>query len=135
MHTRFINPVELTTPTNYSHVVVTPAGRSVWVSGQIAFDSQGQVVGQGDLGAQARKVFENLAAALRAVDASFRDVVKINTYVVDLTPEKAGVVRAVRAEFMPDGHKPASTMVGVTSLVHPDLLVEIEVVAHLPERR
>jgi len=62
-------------------------------------------------------------------------VVKMTTFVVDLTPEKAGVMREIRAQFLPEDHRPASTMVGVTSLVHPDLLVEVEIVAVLTDRR
>ena len=59
----------------------------------------------------------------------FKDVFKLVTYVVDLTPEKAAQVRTVRSKYFGDGPYPASTMVGVTSLVNPDLLVEIEAIA------
>ena len=135
MERRFINPLELSTPTGYSHVAVSAAGRTVHVSGQIAYDSTGRIVGKGDLRAQALRVYENLYAALAAADATFGDVVKMTTFVVDLTPDKATVMREVRAQFLPEGHRPASTMVGVTSLVSPDLLVEVEVIASLPDRR
>ena len=135
METRLINPLELSVPTGYSHVAVAPAGRTVYVSGQIAYDGTGRTVGQGDLRAQAVQVYQNLYAALAAADATFGDVVKMTTFVVDLTPEKAAVVREVRAQFLPENNRPASTMVGVTSLVDPDLLVEVEAIAHLPDRR
>ena len=135
MERRFINPLELASPTGYSHVGMSSAGRTVYVSGQIAYDGTGRIVGKGDLRAQAVQVYENLYAALAAADAGFGDVVKMTTFVVDLTPEKAAVMREVRLQRLPEGHRPASTMVGVTSLVHPDLLVEVEVVAVLTDRR
>jgi enamine deaminase RidA (YjgF/YER057c/UK114 family) len=93
------------------------------------------VVGKDDLHAQTAQVYENLKAALGAAGASFADVIKMTTYVVALDPARAQVVRDVRAQYLPAGHKPASTMVGVTSLVNPDLLVEIEVIAALADRR
>jgi enamine deaminase RidA (YjgF/YER057c/UK114 family) len=135
MERRFINPLELSVPTNYSHVAVASAGRTVYVSGQIALDSTGRVVGAGDLRAQAVQAYENLKAALAAADASFADVIKLTTYVVGLTPERAQVVRDVRGGYLPHGHKPASTMVGVASLVDPDLLIEVEAIAVLADRR
>jgi hypothetical protein len=75
-----------------------------------------------------------LKSALSAAGASFKDVVKLNSYVVNVTPERAGAIRTVRRDYFGDGPYPSSTMVGVTGLVHPDLLVEIEVIAFLPER-
>ena len=135
MERRFINPLELSASTNYSHVAVVSAGRSVHVSGQVALDGTGRVVGAGDLRAQTVQVYENLKAALAAADASFADVVKMTSFVVDLTPAKAQIVRDVRTQYLPAGHRPASTMVGVTSLVSPDLLVEIEILAVLADRR
>jgi enamine deaminase RidA (YjgF/YER057c/UK114 family) len=135
MERRFINPLELSVPTGYSHVVISSAGRTVHVSGQVAFDATGRIVGAGDLRAQAVQVYENLKAALVAADASFADVVKVTTYVVDLSTDKAAVLREIRAQYLPDGQKPASTMVGVTSLVRPELLVEVEAIAVLADRR
>ncbi len=135
METRLINPLELSVPTGYSHVAVAPAGRTIFVSGQIAYDPTGRVVGKGDFRAQAEQVYQNLYAALAAADATFGDVAKMTTFVVDLTPERATVMRETRARFLPENHRPASTMVGVTSLVNPDLLVEVEVIAVLPDRR
>ena len=91
------------------------------------------MVGKGDVGAQAEQVYANLAVALSAAGASLRDVFKVVTYVVNLTPEKASAIRAVRLKYLGEGAvsitPPASTMVGVTSLVNPDLLIEIEVIA------
>ena len=97
------NPPTLATPRGYSHVTVVSSGRQVHVSGQVAFDAQGQLVGKGNLSAQTEQVYANLQAALQAAGASFSNVFKVVTYVVDLTPEKAAAVRAVRLNRMPDG--------------------------------
>lgn len=130
MSIEFINPAGASKPTGYSHVAVV-AGRQAHISGQVALDANGQLVGKGDLSAQAEQVYANLVAALAGIGADFSKVFKVVTYVVDLTPEKAAAVRAVRMKHLGDGPYPASTMVGITSLVHPDMLIEIEVIAAL----
>ena len=92
-------------------------------------DKDGNIVGKGDLKAQARQVLENVTAALAAAGATFKDVVKANTYVVNLGPDSLAAIREARADFYPAEDPPASTLVGVTALAFPDLLIEIEVVA------
>ena len=124
-----LNPATLSSPKGYSHVAIVPAGRQVHLSGQVALNAAGEVVGKGDLAKQTEQVYSNLVAGLAAAGASLKDVFKVVTYVVNLTPEKAAAIRAVRMKFLGDGPYPASTMVGVTSLVHLDLLIEVEVIA------
>jgi len=133
MQRKAFNPASVSAPTGYSHVTATSGGTTIQVSGQIAFDAHGKVVGVGDIGAQARQVYQNLDACLKAAGATFADVVKLVTYVVNLSPDKAAAVRAVRRDYLGEPY-PSSTMVGVTALVHPDLLLEVEVVAVIPER-
>lgn len=124
------NPPGLSTPTGYSHVVTTTGGRTIYVSGQVAFDAQGQLVGKGDLAAQTRQVFANLATALTAAGATFDDVVKTNYYMLDAS--QVQVVRDVRTKYFTNG-LPASTLVEVRRLANPDFLIEIEVVAVVAE--
>lgn len=126
-----ISPASLSPPTGYSHVAVVRAERQIHISGQVAFDQMGAIVGEGDLAAQAEQVYANLAAALAAAGADFSKVFKLVTYVVGLTTEKAVAIRKVRAKFLGEGPFPASTMVGVTALVDPRLLIEIEAMAAL----
>ncbi len=126
-----LNPATLSTPTGYSHVAIVTSGRQVHVSGQVALDATGQLVGKGDLAAQAEQVYANLAAALTAAGSSLGDIVKTVIYVVGLTAERAAAVRSVRTKHLGAGPYPASTMVGVTALVHPDWLIEIDVIAAL----
>jgi enamine deaminase RidA (YjgF/YER057c/UK114 family) len=125
---RFMNPETMHRPTGYTHVVEVVAGRPVYISGQVALDSTGSLVGPGDIRAQARQVFENLRAALQAVGATFDHVVKLNYYVVDAT--RMPIIREVRDEYLdPERPPPASTAVEVRRLVRDDLLIEVEAVA------
>ena len=123
------NPPGLSTPRGYSHTVSVSGGRTVYIAGQVAYNAQGEVVGKGDLKAQTRQAFENLRLALAAAGGSFKDLVKINTYVVGYKPDQLQVLREVRAEILKDLTPPASTLVGVQALVNPDLLIEIEAIA------
>ncbi len=126
------NPPALSAPTGYTHIVeVTGPNKTIYISGQIAYDKEGKLVGAGDMQAQAEQVFKNLEAALTAAGAKFSDVVKMNSYITDMSRIQA--VRDVRARYFKDS-LPASTFVQVAGLVRPDLLLEIEVVAVLPAR-
>jgi enamine deaminase RidA (YjgF/YER057c/UK114 family) len=127
--TKRINPAGLSTPRGYTHVVTASGGRTVYISGQVAANPKGEVVGRGDLKAQAAAVFENLRIALAAAGAAPRDVVKKNIYVVNLKPEDVPVVREMRNAFFAGVEPPASTLVGTTALAHPDYLIEIEAIA------
>jgi 2-iminobutanoate/2-iminopropanoate deaminase len=121
------NPPALTRPTGYTHIVeVTGPAKTIYISGQIAFDKDGNVVGAGDMKAQAEQVFKNLEIALNAAGAKFSDVVKMNSYITDMS--KVQAVRDVRSRYFAET-SPASTFVQVAGLVRPDLLLEIEVVA------
>jgi enamine deaminase RidA (YjgF/YER057c/UK114 family) len=126
----FVNPEGMHRPTGYTHVVEVTAGRPVYISGQVALDGAGELVGPGDVAAQARQVFENLQAALGSVGAGFEQVVKLTVYLVDATQMPA--VREVRDRYVDTARPPASTAVEVRRLVRDDLLVEVEAVAVLP---
>ena len=119
---------DLSTPRGYSHVV-SASGKMIFVAGQISVDKSGNMVGAGDLRAQTVQVLENVKAALAAAGATFADVVKQNTYVVNLNAEALPIIREVRSQFLPAENPPASTLVGVTALAMEGLLIEIEVVA------
>lgn len=128
---RFLNPETLSAPTGYSHVALVPAGRQVHLSGQVALDAAGTLIGADDLAAQTEQVFTNVAAGLAAAGAGWPQVFKIVTYVVGLDSSRAAVVRQVRSRHFGAGPYPASTMVGVQALVDPRLLIEIEAIALL----
>jgi 2-iminobutanoate/2-iminopropanoate deaminase len=131
-HIKRTNPPTLSKPTGYTHVVeVSGPVKTIYISGQIAYDREGNVVGAGDMKAQAEQVFKNLEAALTAAGARFSDVVKMNSYITDMS--KAPAVREVRARYFGEA-VPASTFVQVAGLVRPELMLEIEVIAAVREQ-
>ena len=128
----YLNPKELNQPKFYTHAVTAEgARRLVYVSGQVSWDAAGAVVGKGDMRAQSEQVFRNVTAALKAAGAGWGDIVKMNGYMVGMNAERVTAYREVRQRFLKEGALPASTLVGVEALVHPDLLLEVEVVAAL----
>ncbi len=129
---RYINPPGLTKPTGYTHVVVAADRRTVYIAGQVAFDSSGKVVGEGDFKAQAEQVYGNLRKALASAGATFTDIVKTTILVTDA--KNVPALREVRAKYMGPENPPANTLI-VTTLARPELLLEIEAVAVLPTPR
>lgn len=130
MKKQSVNPQELYDPRFFSHAVVTEgAARFVHVSGQVSYDRDGFVVGKDDLRAQCEQVFKSLSHALRASGARWADVVKMNAYMVGMTPDGVNLYREIRSRHVDPKCQPASTLVGVTRLVDDHLLIEVEVVA------
>ncbi|HEY7290781.1 MAG TPA: RidA family protein [Vicinamibacterales bacterium] len=130
-HIKRTNPTTLSSPTGYTHVVETIGPvKTVYISGQVALDPAGNLVGPGDMKAQAEQVFKNLDAALKTAGATFADVVKMNSYIVDMS--KAQAVREVRTRYF-SNVLPASTFVEVKGLARPELMLEIEVIAAVRE--
>ena len=131
-HDRLTSAEGLAPGTGYSHAVVT-TGRTVYVSGQVALDADGALVGGGDVGAQTTQCLANLGRVLDALGATWADVAKIGWYVLDASQVQA--VRdardAVLRPALGDLPNPASTLVQVAALVRPDLLVEVEAVVAL----
>jgi reactive intermediate/imine deaminase len=125
--TRFVNPESLTKPTGYTHVVEARGGRTVYISGQIALDKNGNIVGINDFEAQARQAFQNVKNALEAAGMTFDHVVKLGLYITDMS--QVSTVRRVRDEFVNTQQPPASTLVQVAALVRPELLFEVEAIA------
>ncbi|MDR7277850.1 RidA family protein [Catenuloplanes atrovinosus] len=122
-----VNAPSLATPPGYSHAM--RAGGLLFVSGQVPFDEDGAVVGVGDMRAQAERTFHNLGVVLAAAGASFADLVKLTYFVRDVSA--VADVRAARDLFVDVANPPASSLVEVSGLIHPDLLIEIEAVAEL----
>jgi reactive intermediate/imine deaminase len=112
----------------YSPAIEVQGGRFLFISGQVAIDDNGNVVGKGDIVAQTRKIFENIGRILENAGGDFSNIIKTNYYITDVSlfPK----VAALRSEYFKNEY-PASTMVGVNSLVNEDLLLEVEVVAVL----
>ena len=129
MTTRFINPPTISKPPGYTHVVeITGPGRIVYTAGQLGFDVSGKMAG--DFRGQTVQAFENLKNALAAVGAEFKDVVKINNYIVDI-PTNIAIFREVRDQYLNMAAPPASTAIGVPALARPGALFEIEAIVAL----
>ena len=127
---RYTNPASLSTPTGYTHVVEANRGRTVYIAGQVALDRSGNVAGAGDFKIQMRQVLENLRAALAAAGATFGNVVKVTTYVTDMSHIHA--LREIRAEYF-GTNPPANTLVQVVQLARPEFMIEIEAIAVVPD--
>ena len=120
---RFLNR----TPAGYSQVVEVRDGRTLYISGQVALDASGNLVGSGDFAAQVKQVFANLEARLDEAGASFNDVVKLNFYLLDAGNLR--IVREVRDTHVNREYPPASTLVVVKQLFRPELMVEVDAIA------
>ncbi|HYM39130.1 MAG TPA: RidA family protein [Thermoplasmata archaeon] len=127
---RFLNPPTLSPPAGYSHVAEATGGRILFLSGQVALEAAGKLVGPNDLAAQARQVFKNIQAGLQAAGTDFAHVVKLTYYLVDAS--QIAVVREVRDQFVDTKHPPASTAVEIRRLVREDFLIEVDAVAIAP---
>jgi reactive intermediate/imine deaminase len=103
-------------------------GNTVYVSGQVAFDPQGNLVGGDDMGAQARQIFVNIQAVLAEAGATMEDVVKITAFLTDMS--RYAEYAAARTEAFPN-NIPASATVATPTLVNSDLLVEVEAIAEI----
>jgi 2-iminobutanoate/2-iminopropanoate deaminase len=115
---------------HFTHVV--RAGRIVFVSGCVATDAQGRVVGGNDVVAQTRQVHENIKRCLAAAGATFADICKVTVFLRNIDDREK--VNTIRREYF-GAHRPASTLVEISRLVRDDYLIEIEATAVLPERR
>ena len=128
MKPTFESPDDLPGPSGYSHVVTIPPGLLVWTSGQVPIALDGTLAEGWE--EQTRTAFANVGRALAAAGASWPDVVKLTIFVVDVS--ELATIRAVRDEFVNTASPPTSSLVQVAALFRPDVLIEVEAVAHLP---
>ena len=112
----------------YSEAVMAEGQRMLFISGMTARDKDGNIVGKGDMKAQTRQVMENIKAILEKAGATFDQIVKVTVFITDMGRFKE--IHEVRAQYFKKDY-PASTMVQVSGLVSPELLIEIEAFAVL----
>ena len=115
----------------FSQIVAANGGKTVYISGQTAWDTQRQIIGGTDLAQQARQSLRNVQAAVEAVGGTLTDVVALRIYIVNYKPEQADAVGGALREFFPKEKRPASTWIGVSTLAVPEFLIEIEATAVL----
>jgi 2-iminobutanoate/2-iminopropanoate deaminase len=122
----YINPAAMAKSRGYAHAIIAK-GTPVFVTGQIALDDEGNVVGVGNIEAQVEQVWKNIETVLADCGATLENIVKLTTYATDVRYMQA--IGSHRRKLFKDGEFPGSTFLVVTALARPELLVEIEAIA------
>jgi len=133
MPKQYINPDSLfpSVEHGFSQIVAASGQKTLFISGQVAWDQDKRLIGGESLVEQTRQVLRNLRSAVEAAGGSLADVVAMRIYIVDYKPEKAEAVGSALRECFPQETYPASTWIGVTSLATAEFLIEIEATAVL----
>jgi reactive intermediate/imine deaminase len=131
---KFSNPASVSQPKGYSHSAEIDLGncRMIVISGQIALDNKGNLIGKDNLAEQTEQVFTNIKNIVAESGGTLDDVVKIGIYMIDVTQIQA--FREVRNKFFNPQKPPTSTLVQVSKLAREDLLIEIEATAIIPKK-
>ena len=131
---KLLNPSTVAKPTGYSHAAEIDLGKSkmLIISGQVALDAAGKVVGEHDFEQQAEQVFKNIKSIVENSGGSMNDVVKFTFYLRDVS--NIGKVRLVRDRFINTANPPASTLVEVSDLFRDEFLLEVEATAVIPKK-
>jgi len=131
MPKEYINPPSLfpSRDHGFSQAVAASGARTLYISGQTAWDANKQIIGGTELAAQATQAFRNVQTVVEASGGTISDVVSLRIYVVDYQPGKAAPVGRAFRHFFSGAVKPASTWVGVASLADPGFLIEVEATA------
>jgi 2-iminobutanoate/2-iminopropanoate deaminase len=133
MPKEFINPDSLFPSLEYgfSQLVTASGRKTVYISGQTAWDAKRQIMGGENLAEQARQALRNIQMAVESAGGALADIVALRIYIVDYKPEKADDIGSALREFFPVENRPASTWIGVSCLAVADFLIEIEATAVL----
>lgn len=123
-----VNPPDLFKSTEYgfSQIVITPPGRLVFISGQVAWNEKEVIIGKDDLEVQTRESIENLERALHAVGGTLENIVMLRIYKVNYVQGDGPVIGKVLREKFGTSNPPASTWLSVNGLANPDFMIEIE---------
>lgn len=130
-----IEPRGVTRPLGmYSHAIAVRPGRLLFIAGQVSVSEEGELVGDGEIGAQVRQVFHNLEQVLASSGATFQNVVQFTTYLVS-AQDVQGYLHSrldIYQRAFPNGDYPTNTLLVVHQLVRPEFLIEVEAIAALP---
>lgn len=118
---------------HFTRVVISRGGKLVFISPMAATGADGKIVGIGDIETQARHIYKKLAITLAAAGAAPADVVMHHSYVVGLEPADGAILARLMADFYPEGARPAAALLGIDTLINPDLELEIGVWAVVPD--
>ena len=122
------NPQSLWQPPHYTQIVGVTDRTVYFCAGQVAYDTEGQLVGGADFRAQALQVFTNIQNILDELNAEWSDVIKITTYIVNYNAGHRSALMDIVGQFVGDAPRPASTLLGVQSLALPEILIEVDVI-------
>lgn len=128
MKKQAINPKELFNSTQYgfSQIVVSQPGTMVFISGQVAWDENGEIIGKGDLKIQTEKAFQNLKTAIEAAGGSLENIVMLRLYIVNYQPRNGEIISEILKENFGTANPPASTWLNVQGLANKDFMIEVE---------
>lgn len=131
MPKEYINPDALfpTLQHGFSQIVTATGGKTIYISGQTAWDANKQIIGGANLAQQAGQSLRNIQIAVEAAGGTLADVVALRIYIANYRPEQADAVAGVLRDFFPEQMRPASTWIGVSTLAVSDFLIEIEATA------
>jgi len=133
MPREYINPKTLFSSRahGFSQIVSASGAKTIYISGQTAWDAHKQLVGGTDLAQQSRQALRNVMTAVEAVGGTLADLVALRIYIVNYRPEQADAIGGALREFFPEERRPTSTWIGVSALASSDFLIEIEAIAVL----
>ncbi len=133
MPQEYLNPDSLfpSLEIGFSQIVIASGRKTVYISGQTAWDANKQIIGGANLAEQTKQAFRNLQTAVEAAGGNLTDVVALRIYIVNYKREEAEAIGSALREFFPESSRPASTWIGVECLAVPDFLIEIEATAVL----
>ena len=129
MSLEHIHPEGLVNAGSFTQVVATTGSKTIYVSGQVSWDVDGGIVGEGDFAAQAKKAHENLVVALEAAGATPADVAKTTVYIVNYDPSMVRGLNDARKAVFAGTTPPANTLIGVQALAMPEFMIEVEAIA------
>jgi enamine deaminase RidA (YjgF/YER057c/UK114 family) len=131
MYKETLNPPTLFPSRQYgfSQIVKVSAGKTVYCSGQVAWDANQRIVGKDDLQAQTNQSLKNVRTAIQTAGGTLADVVSLRIYIVQHKMVESRYVSQALKAFFPDDSPPAATWIGVHSLANEDFLIEIEAIA------
>ena len=132
---KFINPSTISPPKGYSHAAVIDLGtcKMLIMSGQVAIDTKGDLIGKGDFSKQAEQVFQNIKNIVEDAGGNMNNIVKLGFYVLDVN--QVPTLRLIRDKFVNIKTPPASTLVQVSKLFRDDILLEVEATAIIPNKK
>jgi 2-iminobutanoate/2-iminopropanoate deaminase len=133
MPKEYVNPNSLfpSVQNGFSQVVVARGHKTVYISGQNAWDIRKEIVGGDSLLEQARQALRNVQAAIEVTGGTLKDIVFLRIYIVNYEPENARALSVALKEFFSSANPPASSWIGVSALAVPEFLIEIEATAVL----